>query len=134
MFSALLSLLINTAAFYGISRILPGFRIKDEKTAAIVAVAYSILGYIASLLAMPLLLIGTLFLTLLAFIPIIGPLLAGAGFFVTVFLLTFGLSVILLMVIDKVLDDFEMDSTATAIIASFLLAAINVGAQLVLPL
>ncbi len=133
MIGTLLAILINTAVFYGISKILPGFRIKDEKTAAIVAVAYSILGFLAGMLATPFIIIGTIFLSLLAFIPVIGPLLAGAGIFVTIFLLTFGLSVILLIAIDKFLDDFEMDSTGTAVIAALLLAGLNTLIRVVLP-
>jgi uncharacterized membrane protein YvlD (DUF360 family) len=63
---------------------------------------------------------------MLAFIPVIGPILAGAGLLVTIFLLTFIITAVVLIIIDKFMDDFEMTSPTVALIASFLLAVINV--------
>ncbi len=133
MVQALITIIINTAAFVGISKFLPGFQIKDEKTAAVIAVAYSILGYLLSIVTLPLVAIVTIGLTMFAFIPVIGPLIAGAGIFVTVFLVSFILSVIMLMAIDKFLEDFKMESPLVAVKAALALGIINVVVRAVLP-
>lgn len=133
MIGTLISVVINAFAFFLISKFLPGFRMKNDQTALIVSAGYSFLGFIAGFLIAPLMIAVMIVLALFAFIPIIGPLLAGAGFFATVFLLYFGISIVLLIVLDKLSEDFEMDSTLTAAIAAFLLAAINVGVRALLP-
>ena len=124
---------VNTLAFYIIAKILPGFRIKSEKTALVIAVAYSFLMVVASLLATPFMVIAGLILAVIAFIPVIGPLMAGTGALISIFLLTFGLTAALLIAIDKGLEDFEMDSTPVALIASFLLAVLSVVVRWLLP-
>lgn len=128
---ALITIGINALAFYAISKILPGFKIKDEKTAFTIAVFYSFLMLLGSFLVMPLVAIVTLGLSLIAFIPVIGPLLAGSGMLVTAFTLAFGLTAIMLIVIDKMIEDFEMSSLPVAFGASFLLALINVGIRMI---
>lgn len=122
----LMMVLFNAVAFYFIAKVLPGFRIKDEKTALIISGSYSFLMILGGLLVLPLVAIVTIGLSIIAIIPLIGPLLAGSGLLVTTFLVVFGLSAIMLIVIDKMLEDFEMDSLPTALIASFLLAVGNV--------
>jgi len=133
MFNMVMSLLINTGAFYGISKVLPGFKIKSEQTAFTVAVVYSILGGMAGSLVAPLVGIVTIGLMLFAFIPVIGPLIAGAGLLATVFLVSFALTVLLLIGIDKYMEDFEMDSISTTFFAAILLGVINVVARVILP-
>ena len=133
MFNMVMSLLINTGAFYGISKVLPGFKIKSEQTAFTVAVVYSILGVIAGFLVAPLVGIVTIGLMLFAFIPVIGPHIAGAGLLATVFLVSFALTVLLLIGIDKYMEDFEMDSISTTFFAAILLGVINVVARVILP-
>ena len=123
---ALVTLGVNTLAFIIISKILPGFNVKNDKTNFVIAVAYSILMVIASFIALPVSLMIGFLLAILAFIPVIGPVLAGAGAMVTAFILVFGITAILLIAIDKAMEDFEMTSPAVAFIASFLLAVINV--------
>jgi hypothetical protein len=71
------------------------------------------------------LLLAALF-TLIAIIPVIGPMIAGAGLLTTTFILVFGITAILLIIIDKLMEDFEMTSPVVAFIASFLLAVLNV--------
>jgi uncharacterized membrane protein YvlD (DUF360 family) len=133
MIGTLLSVIVNAFAFYGISKALPGFRIKTEKAAVVAALAYCVLGTISGFLGFLAAGLVGVVLAVIAFIPLIGPLLAGAGALVSVFVFTFGMSVILLILIDKFMDDFEMDSPLTAIIAAVLLGFINVGARLLLP-
>ena len=133
MIGTIISVVINAFAFYLISKMLPGFKIKNEQTALTIAAGYSILGLIAGVLISPLMVIVMVVLALFAFIPIVGPLIAGAGFLGTVFLLFFGISIILLIALDKLSDNFEMDSTLTAAMAAFLLAVINVGIRALLP-
>jgi hypothetical protein len=80
----------------------------------------------SGLIAVPVAALVGVVLTMLAFIPVIGPILAGAGLLVTIFLLTFIITAVVLIIIDKFMDDFEMTSPTVALIASFLLAVINV--------
>lgn len=117
---------VNTLAFYLIAKLVPGFKIKDEKTALIMALAFSFLMFVGTLLVAPFLIIVTILLSVISIVPIIGPLLAGSGILVTTFLVSFGLTAIMLIAIDKMLEDFEMSSKQVALVASFLLAVLNV--------
>ncbi len=117
---------VNTLAFYVISKLVPGFKIKDEKTALIMALAFSFLMFVGTLLVAPFLIIVTVLLSVISIVPIIGPILAGSGILVTTFLVSFGLTAIMLIAIDKMLEDFEMSSKQVALVASFLLAVLNV--------
>jgi len=117
---------VNTLAFYLISKLVPGFKIKDEKTALIMALAFSFLMFVGTLLVAPFLIIVTILLSIISVVPIIGPLLAGSGILVTTFLVSFALTAVMLIAIDKMLEDFEMSSKHVALVASFLLAVLNV--------
>ena len=123
---ALVTVGVNTLAFYVISKLVPGFKIKDEKTALIMALAFSFLMFIGTLLVAPFLIIVTILLSVISIVPVIGPLLAGSGILVTTFLVSFTLTAIMLIAIDKMLEDFEMSSKHVALVASFLLAVLNV--------
>ncbi len=123
---ALVTVGVNTLAFYLISKLVPGFKIKDEKTALIMALAFSFLMFIGTLLVAPFLIIVTILLSVISIVPVIGPLLAGSGILVTTFLVSFTLTAIMLIAIDKMLEDFEMSSKHVALVASFLLAVLNV--------
>ena len=125
MVGIILRILINAGAFYGIAKLLPGFRVKNEGTALGIAVGYSILGLLSALLIVPLAIPVGIFLALLAFIPLIGPLLASAGLLATKLLLAFVIPMILLIAIDKFMEDFEMDSLGTAALASLILGGIH---------
>jgi uncharacterized membrane protein YvlD (DUF360 family) len=133
MIGIFLSVIVNALAFYGISKTLPGFRMKTERAAVIAALAYCVLGTISGFLGVIATGLVAVVLAVIAFIPLIGPLLAGAGALVSVFVFTFGMSVILLILIDKFMDEFEMDSPLTAVVAAVLLGVVNVGARLLLP-
>ena len=123
---ALVTVGVNTLAFYLISKLVPGFKIKDEKTALVMALAFSFLMFIGTLLVAPFLIIVTVLLSIISVVPIIGPLLAGSGILVTTFLVSFALTAVMLIAIDKMLEDFEMSSKHVALVASFLLAVLNV--------
>lgn len=132
MTGALITVGVNTLAFYMISEMVPGFDIKSKKTALLMALVYSALAAVVWFAAIPItFLLGAVF-AIIAFIPFIGPLLAGAGVFVTTFMLLFGLSACLLMLIDKMMDDFKMRSPTVAVIASILLALVGVLSRFVL--
>ena len=129
----LVSIGVNTGAFFALSKLLPGFNVKNEKTALIMAVAYSVVGFVASLFLVPLAAIGAIFCAFLAFIPLIGPLLAASSLLFTVFVVFFTLTVGLLVMIDKLMDDFKMQSFGVAVMAAILLGIINVVVRALLP-
>ncbi|MDD3000088.1 MAG: hypothetical protein EOM80_11015 [Erysipelotrichia bacterium] len=128
---ALVTVGINALLFYFLPKIIPGFRIKDEKTALSMSVVYSILMFLGGLLVFPLVAIVNVGLAIISFIPFIGPLLASSGLLVTTFLVTFGLTAIMLIIIDKMLEDFEITSPAVTYLASFLLAIVSVFLRMV---
>ncbi|MBU1105763.1 MAG: phage holin family protein [Candidatus Riflebacteria bacterium] len=132
MTGALITVGVNTLAFYMISEMVPGFDIKSKKTALLMALVYSALAAIVWFAAIPItFLLGAVF-AIIAFIPFIGPILAGAGVFVTTFILLFGISAALLVAVDKMMDDFKMKSPAVVMIASVMLALIGVLSRFVL--
>ncbi len=133
MISAIVTLIINSVVFFLISKILPGFRIKNDGTALAISASYSVLMAVLGFFMIPIAAVIGLALTILAFIPLIGPILAASGLLVSTFITVFGVSAILLIIIDKLMQDFEMDSVVTAFIASFLLAVLNVGIRFILP-
>lgn len=133
MTGALVTVGVNTLAFYLISEVLPGFEMKNKKVALLIAIAYSILMFIGGLLVFPLAAIVSLGLALISFIPVIGPVIAGAGILVTTFLITFGLTFVMLIAIDKMMEDFKMRSGYVAAIASVLLAVFSVIIRIVIP-
>jgi len=126
MTGALITVGVNTLAFYLISEMVPGFDVKSKKTAFLMAISYSFLAALAWLVALPLSLALAFVFAILAFIPLIGPLLSGAGLFITTFGLLFGVSFILLLLIDRVMDDFNMRSKTVAVIASVMLGVLGV--------
>lgn len=132
MTGALITVCVNTLAFYMISETVPGFEVKSKKNTFLIALAYSFLAAFAWLIAMPLSITLGFIFAILAFIPFIGPILAGAGVFITTFVLLFGISAALLMLIDKFMDGFSMRSPTVAVIASVLLAIIGVLSRLII--
>ena len=132
MTGALITVGVNTLAFYAISEMVPGFDIKSKKTAFMMALVYSFLAAIAWFVAIPISVALGFVFAILAFIPLIGPMLAGAGIFITTFMLLFGISACLLMLIDKFMDDFKMHSPTVAVIASILLAMVGVLSRVIL--
>ena len=93
------------------------------------AVAYSFLAGLAMLAALPISITLGFIFAMLAYIPLIGTVLAGAGKLITSFGLLFGISFALLLLIDKYMKDFAMRNRSVALIASFLIALAGVLSQ-----
>ena len=104
MINILWNILLLSVAVFLVAQLLPGIRLKNFGTAIIVAIVYSLINY----------LIGWLlgFLTL----PLI--------------ILTFGLfkfviNGFLLLITDKVMEDFEIDGIGTTFLAAFLITVVD---------
>ena len=82
--------------------------------------------FVGGLLVAPFMIVFAVLMSIISIIPIIGPLLAGSGMLVGTFIISFALTAILLIAIDKLIEDFEMSSPAVALVASGLLALLNV--------
>jgi putative membrane protein len=104
----LIGWLLSAAAFLAVSKILPGFRIRSFGTALMVSAVYSILHIVLHFILFEVLWILTI-------IPVI--LTLGIIFFVV--------NAIILWFTDKIVEDFNIDSTATLIIAAVLLTIVN---------
>jgi putative membrane protein len=100
--------LLSAAAFLGVSRILPGFRIRSFGTALMVSAVYSILYIVLHFILFDVLWILTI-------IPVI--LTLGIIFFVV--------NAVILWLTDRIVEDFNIDSTATLVIAAVLLTLVN---------
>jgi putative membrane protein len=104
----LIGWLLSAAAFLAVSKILPGFRIGSFGTALVVSAVYSILHIVLHFILFEVLWILTI-------IPVI--LTLGIIFFVV--------NAVILWFADRIVEDFDIDSTATLIIAAVLLTIVN---------
>jgi putative membrane protein len=104
----LIAWLLSAAAFLGVSKILPGFRIRSFGTALMVSAVYSILYIVLHFILFDVLWILTI-------IPVI--LTLGIIFFVV--------NAVILWLTDRIVEDFNIDSTATLVIAAVLLTIVN---------
>ncbi|MGH8066210.1 MAG: phage holin family protein [Candidatus Entotheonellia bacterium] len=104
----LIAWLLSAAAFLGVSRLLPGFRIRSFGTALMVSAVYSILYIVLHFILFDVLWILTI-------IPVI--LTLGIIFFVV--------NAVILWLTDRIVEDFNIDSTATLVIAAVLLTIVN---------
>ena len=104
----LIAWLLSAAAFLGVSKLLPGFRIGSFRTALVVSAVYSILHIMLHFILFEVLWILTI-------IPVI--LTLGIIFFVV--------NAVVLWLTDKIVEDFGIDSTATLIMAAVLLTIVN---------
>ena len=104
----LIGWLLSAAAFLGVSKILPGFRIRSFGTALVVSAVYSILYIVLHFILFDVLWILTI-------IPVI--LTLGIIFFVV--------NAVILWLTDKIVEDFHIDGTATLVIAAVLLTIVN---------
>ena len=111
----LIGWLLSATAFLGVSKLLPGFRIRSFGTALIVSAVYSILHIVLHFILFEVLWILTI-------IPVI--LTLGVIFFVV--------NAAILWLTDKLVADFEIDSTASLIIAAVLLTIVNWVIRIVL--
>jgi putative membrane protein len=108
----LISWVLFAAAFLGLSRVLPGFHVRNYGTALIVSAVYSLLH----------LFLFKIFL-ILAFIPV---------------LLTFGLFVfvinaVILWLTDLLIDGFEIDGIGSMLLAAIILTIANNLIRFALP-
>jgi putative membrane protein len=104
----LIGWLLSAAAFLAVSKILPGFRIRSFGTALVVSAVYSILHIVLHFILFEALWILTI-------IPVI--LTLGIIFFVV--------NAVILWFTDRIVEDFDIDGTATLIIAAVLLTIVN---------
>jgi putative membrane protein len=104
----LIGWLLSAAAFLAVSKLLPGFRIRSFGTALVVSAVYSILHIVLHFILFEVLWILTI-------IPVI--LTLGIIFFVV--------NAVILWFTDRIVEDFDIDSTATLLIAAVLLTIVN---------
>src|SRR5919109_4958709 len=100
----LIAWLLSAAAFLGVSKILPGFRIGSFGTALVVAAVYSVLYVVLHFILFQVLWVLTFPLVILTL---------GIIFFVV--------NAVILWLTDRIVEDFHIDSTVTLIIAAVLL-------------
>lgn len=112
----LLRFLIMSLAIFIIAKLVPGMRLKGFKTAFVVAGVYSLLNLI--------------FFKLLIFItfPLVALKYLTLGIFGVV------INAVLLVITDKLLEDFEMKSFGTALIGAIGISVCNLVLSLVLHL
>ncbi len=120
----IIQLLVSALVFVVLSKVLPGFSIKDFKTALIVALIYGVLMVLSSLLVGPLGFLTDMCAKLVSWIPIISSL-ANAGAVVVKFLLNFIVGSIMLCITDKFIKGFEMRSFAVGIVAALIISVIG---------
>jgi putative membrane protein len=104
----LIAWLLSAVAFLGVSKLLPGFRIGSFSTALVVSAVYSILHVMLHFVLFEVLWVLTI-------IPVI--LTLGIIFFVV--------NAVILWLTDKLVEDFDIDSTAILLMAAVLLTLVN---------
>jgi putative membrane protein len=100
--------LLSAAAFLGVSKLLPGFRVGSFGTALVVAAVYSVLYLVLHFILFQVLWILTIPLVVLTL---------GIIFFVV--------NAVVLWLTDKLVQDFDIDRTATLLMAAVLLTIAN---------
>ena len=108
LFRVLIAWLLSAAAFLGISKLLPGFRIGSFSTALVVAAVYSLLHIVLHFILFQIFWILTIPLVILTL---------GIIFFVV--------NATILWFTNKLVEDFDIDSTATLLMAAVLLTIAN---------
>jgi putative membrane protein len=111
----LIAWLLSAAAFLGVSKLLPGFRIGSFGIALVVSAVYSILYVVLHFILFNVLWILTIPFVILSL---------GIIFFVV--------NAVILWLTDKLVEDFDIDGTATLIVAAVLLTIVNWIIRLVL--
>ncbi len=120
----LINLLVSSIILLVISKILPGFEIKDFKTSVIVALIFGILMAVSGLLVGPLAGVTTFMANLVKGIPLLGTV-AGIGAKIVLFLINFIVGSIMLCITDLFIKDFKMRSFGVGIVAAFLISLVN---------
>lgn len=119
-----LQLLVSSLVMLALSKIIPGFEIKDFKTSILVAIIFGVLMVFSGMLVTPLSFLTNGLASLLKDIPLIGTV-ANIGARVLMFLINFIVGSIMLCITDKFLSGFKMRSFSVGIVAAFLIALIN---------
>lgn len=100
----IIHLLLLSLAIFIIAQIMPTIHVKNFVTAIIIAVVYSVInflfGWLLKLFALPLIII-------------------------TFGLFTFVINAFLLWITDKLLEDFEIDTIGSTLLAAFLITVVN---------
>lgn len=109
-----MSILINAVTFYFLANFLPGFKMKSKMAPIWASLLYVVVGILMLLGALPFL------MPLFAGMAALGPLA-----FLPTLLIGYVVNVLILIVVDKTMEDFEMDSIKTALIAAFILSAVG---------
>lgn len=123
----MLSLIFTTVVFALISIFLPGFTVSGSKLNLVwLALGYLILLSLSNFILTPFTMALGFLLSIISIIPIIGPIIAGAGELFAAFVLTFGLTLILLIILDAAMDSFKMRSKWAALLASLILSVVRV--------
>lgn len=89
------------------------------------AVIYSFLITLGALMVLPITAVTGFIFSIIAYIPVIGPPIASAAVLTVSFVLSFSLTLVLLLIIDKAMSSFNMRSKSVALLAAFMLAIIN---------
>jgi putative membrane protein len=108
MIRILIGWLLLAAAFFGISKVLPGFRIQSFGTALIVSAVYSLLHVVLHFILFKVLWILTIPFVIL-----------------TLGLIYFVVNAAILWLTDRFIEDFDIDGTTTLLIAAVLLTIAN---------
>jgi len=104
----LISWVLSGAAFLGLSKILPGFRVGSFTTALVVAAVYSVLHLAVYVILFKILWVLTI-------IPVV----------LTFGLIHFVVNAAILWLTDKLIDDFEIDGLVTGLVAAVILTIAN---------
>lgn len=111
----LIGWLLSGAAFLGVSKALPGFRIDNFGAALVVSAVYSLLHVVLHFILFKILWILTIPFVIL-----------------TLGLIYFVVNAIILWLTDKLVEDFHIDNLATLLIAAVLLTVVNAIIRFVL--
>jgi putative membrane protein len=108
MIRILIGWLLLAASFFGLSKVLPGFRIRSFGIALVVSAVYSLLHIVLHFI-----LFNVLWILTIPFV------------ILTLGLIFFVVNAAILWLTDKLVEDFEIDRTATLLIAAVLLTIAN---------
>ncbi len=108
MIRILISWVLFAAAFLGLSKVLPGFHVRNFGTALIVSAIYSVMHIIVHFVLFKILWILTI-------IPVL----------LTLGLIYFVINTGILWLTDALVDDFEIDGIATGLLAAVILTITN---------
>ena len=98
------NILLLSVSVFLVAQLLPGIRLKNFGTAVAVAIVYSLVSYLLG------------WLLVLISLPFI---------FITFGLFKFVINAFLLLLTDKMMDDFEIDGISTTLLAAILITIVD---------